>query len=495
MLRRSLHRLWPLAVLAGGCAKGVDPPAATPVIPIEGETFTMGSTDLDPCDRSDVPANGTKIGCQLSREQSEALHHEVKVDDFCIDQHEVTIDQYRYCVAHGACSDPKVTNAGDREDERSITRYYRNHERYGSFPVLGVTIDQAREYCRFRGGRLPTEVEWEFAARSRGTRDALVWEGANVVGNCAQQEGAVAYGDCVDGRPRAVMSSPLDRTAQDVHDMAGNAQEWVEDEFSFFAYCAADQGGGQRPEDLYRIIDASTFKRAPRPDAPVSDLLLADGADQTCVDVPQGQPGHNARDGGCADRYEDCLVVCRAAWSSNPPISRGQDNWREEECRRAHDTRTTPDDCRDCAATGDAARCEAFCDCFDTVEAPESDVECVQACIAGAVACLGDAACTEPDVRAACVNTAESGSLPSYVPQPICHVRRDKNGGPYPADEPHENEGGPLDGFHVVRGGHFQETAACGVRPTRREAQKGNAPSPVIGFRCAYDPGQSPACP
>jgi formylglycine-generating enzyme required for sulfatase activity len=470
MLRRTLVAL---PLLAAGCAEGVDPPAETKAVFIEGGEFTMGGSDLDPCDNSKIvgEAGLKSIGCQDARVQSEALQHQVEVRAFCIDEHEVTIDQYRHCVARDECSDPKATNAGDTDDDRSIGRYYRNHDKYGSFPVLGVTVEQAREFCAFHGGRLPTEVEWEFAARSRGAtgRDVFVWEGDNPVAACSGSLGEVAYGTCVDGRPQRVGAASRDVTAQGVKDMAGNAQEWVADEFSFFAYCAADQGGAAIG-DLYETVNVSSFRRKPAANADVPTQLVQD---PSCVDA-------------CVEDFNACTNVCSKAWRGDPTVAVGQRKWGEEHeaaCRSRNPG--LPDEV-DCAACAGDATCEAYCACVESGSAGESGGECVQTCIADTVTC--ETQCAGPDdVARACINVSTTPGQNTSVPQPICRVRG--GAAPFEATAPVENTGGPLDGIHVVRGGHFQESAACGVRTTRREARKGTDPSPFIGFRCAYDAG------
>jgi formylglycine-generating enzyme required for sulfatase activity len=83
---------------------------------------------------------------------------------FAIDRYEVTVADYRACITAGRCNlDPLI--AGDE-------RYIRDE-----WPIVNITWAEAQEYCRWRGGRLPTEAEWERAAR-----------GADVGKNSDQEE-------------------------------------------------------------------------------------------------------------------------------------------------------------------------------------------------------------------------------------------------------------------------------------------------------------------
>jgi formylglycine-generating enzyme required for sulfatase activity len=120
--------------------------------------------------------------------------HQVYVSGFAIDRDEVTVADYRACVIAGACAlDPLVSG-----DERYI---------HDEWPLVNVTWKEADEFCRWRGGRLPTEAEWELAAA--GTPDDLAWYEAP----------APATLPAVGGAP----------DARGISDLHGLVWEWVED--------------------------------------------------------------------------------------------------------------------------------------------------------------------------------------------------------------------------------------------------------------------------
>jgi len=108
--------------------------------------FWMGSEDGDP----DAFYN-------------EKPQHEVNLDAFWIDRTEVTNAQYRRCVDDGPCSPPSRSISYDRDN------YYDNPE-FDDYPVIYVDWNQAKAYCTWADKRLPTEVEWEKAARGTDRR-------------------------------------------------------------------------------------------------------------------------------------------------------------------------------------------------------------------------------------------------------------------------------------------------------------------------------------
>ncbi|MFO0678809.1 MAG: SUMF1/EgtB/PvdO family nonheme iron enzyme [Polyangiaceae bacterium] len=187
---------------------------------LPGGIFVMGSTANDmvravlAC-RKEVLRS--RCDDASNRFRAEGLAHEVVLSPFALDITEVTVAAYGECVAEGACAPPGFV-PGDARFDRP------------DFPVTHVRWDDAVDYCRFRGGRLPTEAEWEFAARGPNGRE-YPW-GTNWNPHLANH-GAFSHDetDATDGYLglAPVGSFPDGRTPLGIHDLAGNVSEWVHD--------------------------------------------------------------------------------------------------------------------------------------------------------------------------------------------------------------------------------------------------------------------------
>jgi len=161
-----------------------------------------------------IPQGEFRIGSADGKVDEQPVHR-VHLDAFWMDQTEVTNAQYKECAASGLCTNPSM---GDSFTRREY--YTSDNEQYADFPVIHVNWYQAEAYCKWAGGRLPTEAEWEAAARGTDARTYPMGD--------AVAKGSANYAGFVGDTTR-VGSYPAGSSPYGVLDMAGNVWEWVSD--------------------------------------------------------------------------------------------------------------------------------------------------------------------------------------------------------------------------------------------------------------------------
>jgi formylglycine-generating enzyme required for sulfatase activity len=182
-------------------------------------TFDMGSSDYE-IDR-EIQLCSLDGHCERSSFESEQPVHTVHLDAFWVDRNEVTNAQYQLCVAARECSAPTETGSNTRDS-------YFGNEQYDDYPVIYVSWDQAANYCKWIGGRLPTEAEWEYAARGP-QRVIFPWGNGRPDNTLSNYNGNV--GDTTE-----VGTYQAGASWCGALDMAGNVWEWVSDWFSYDYY-------------------------------------------------------------------------------------------------------------------------------------------------------------------------------------------------------------------------------------------------------------------
>ena len=146
---------------------------------------------------------------------NEKPFHWVFLDAFWIDLTEVTNAKYEKCVAEGFCTKPYLDSSSTR------SKYFSDNQ-YDNFPVNYVDWYQAKTYCIWAGGDLPTEAQWEKAAK--GTDDLRNYPWGNYL-----DKHKANYRIDKNGDTKKVGSYPEGASPYGILDMAGNVDEWVND--------------------------------------------------------------------------------------------------------------------------------------------------------------------------------------------------------------------------------------------------------------------------
>jgi eukaryotic-like serine/threonine-protein kinase len=222
--------LWVVGITISSCVPGqLFAPKLAPT-----PTLGIGSTKVSPMDGMIllyVPEGDFLMGSTDSETDAtdqEKPQHMVHLDAFWIDQTEVTSAMYAKCVASGKCKLPWCLTGSE----------------FDKYPAVCVDWFNAKAYCEWAGRRLPTEAEWEKAAR--GT-DSRLYPWGNEPATCeyAVMKNDSGYG-CGEGLAR-VGSRPKGASLYGALDMAGNVFEWVNDWYDAYYYSTSPSSNPTGP--------------------------------------------------------------------------------------------------------------------------------------------------------------------------------------------------------------------------------------------------------
>ena len=210
------------SVLQSSPSPGIEEPASSQDLATELPTEII---DDEGVPMRLVPAGDFTMG-------STGSSHGVYLDAFYMDIYEVTNAHYEGCVTAGVCEPPHYI----KSDFRSS--YYGNSQ-FDNFPVVYVNWTMVQTYCgTWRGARLPTEAEWEKAAR--GTDGRIYPWGEGISCDKANYDGDPDFDLYCVGETSAVGSYESGQSPYGLYDMAGNVFEWVSSLNKSYPYNATD---------------------------------------------------------------------------------------------------------------------------------------------------------------------------------------------------------------------------------------------------------------
>lgn len=188
-----------------------------------------------------IPAGTFQMGSESGGSDEKPVHA-VTLNAFWMDEHEITNAMYKLCVEAKACQ------------PSADARYYNSNPNY---PVVYVNWNQAKAYCEWVEGRLPTEAEWEYAARGGLAGRKYPWGDEPPVCTPGAKNGA-QFGPCSPDSPINV--NTFQPNGYGLYDMAGNVWEWVNDWYDSAYYQNSPAENPQGPANgKYRVLRGGSW--------------------------------------------------------------------------------------------------------------------------------------------------------------------------------------------------------------------------------------------
>jgi len=245
--------------------------ASTPIVNQVTETIEPTARaaiiDSDSVSMALIPAGSFEMGSPNGTKDEQPVHT-VMLDAFYIDLYEVTNSQYAVCVDAGVCDPTTDTTAFDSSYSRA--HYYGNPD-YADYPVIYADWYEAQAYCEWRGTRLPSEAEWEKAARGGLDGEMYPWGEEPPICHIGGVNGATFDDDGACNDTDTTLVGSYGPNGYGLYDMVGNVAEWVSDFYEEGYYTNSPTGNPLGPNDgEYRVLRGGSW------DSPADNLRVAD---------------------------------------------------------------------------------------------------------------------------------------------------------------------------------------------------------------------------
>ena len=191
-----------------------------------------------------IPAGAFQMGSDNANHPAddEKPIHSVTLDAFTIDVYEVTNARYAHCVADGQCQPPDHPSSST---SGGSTYSYYGTAQYANYPVIHVSWYDAKAYCAWVGKRLPTEAEWEKAARGGVAGRLYPW--GNELSVCTPGASNGAQTEACTPNDTAAVGTYAPN-GYGLFDMTGNVAEWVNDWYQSDYYSISPGSNPQGPD-------------------------------------------------------------------------------------------------------------------------------------------------------------------------------------------------------------------------------------------------------
>jgi len=237
---------WGGNALLNSLSQTPSPPDTSTLNPSINPSNTPEGLPTSFIDEKGVPMENVSAGPFAMGSEDEIPIHIVELDNFYIDRYEVTNARYEECVKEEVCDPPYLTSSYTQDS------YYGN-TKYADYPVIYVSWESAQTYCQWRNARLPTEAEWEKAARGSLERRKYPW-GNTIDGtlanfcdvNCSFDHRNIDFDDQYDDTAPVGSYEP---NRYNLYDMTGNVGEWVADWYGPEYYSTSPSRNPEGPED------------------------------------------------------------------------------------------------------------------------------------------------------------------------------------------------------------------------------------------------------